>query len=372
MQFTVKGSHILALVLLAGIGAWMYGGDIEVGGQSNVSDGTPAAATTAETEDAAKFKVSVVTIESVTRRQEISVRGRTKADAVVPIRSETGGVLEKRLFDRGDRVKTGDLVCVIQRGAREASLASAEALYEQMRADHEANEKLLEKGFASKTLVRQKRYDLNAAKAALEQAKLELDRTEVIANADGIVQDPVAEVGDVLATGGTCLTLIDAEPMFFTGQISERVIDQVNTGMAAKVALVTGDTVDGAISYIAPSADPQTRTIAIEIELASTEFTIRDGITATASIFLPPEDAIRISPSWLTLADSGQVGVKIVDDADQVQFKPVRILSQTNQGFWITGIQDGDRVITLGQEYVISGETVEPVSESFKQAKVQQ
>ena len=371
MQFTVKGSHILALALVVGIGTWMFGGDLEIGGQAGAGAPRPETTEQAGSSVADRFKVRVVTIESVIRNQRISVRGRTKADAVIPIRAETGGVLEKRLFDRGDTVNAGDLVCVIQQGARKASLASAQARFEQMKADYAANEKLLEKGFVSKTAMRQKRFDLNAAEAQLEQAKLELERAEVIANASGIVQDPIAEVGDVLAIGGTCLTLIDSEPMHFTGRISETSVDKISLGMEAGVTLVSGEEVPGKVTYIAPSAEPQTRTIPVEIELQSTGKTIRDGITATAAIFLPPEEAIRVSPSWLTLADSGQVGVKTVDEEDKVQFKPVEILSHTKEGFWISGISSGDRVITLGQEYVIAGETVDPVPATFEQAKAQ-
>jgi len=36
-------------------------------------------------------------------------------------------------------------------------------------------------------------------------------------------------------------------------------------------------------------------------------------------------------------------------------------LSQTNNGFWIEGLTPNARVITMGQEYVVSGEKVEPV-----------
>lgn len=372
MQFTVKGSHLLALIIVAGIGAWMYGGEIEIGGQAGNAQTPAAPAVETEAAGESLFKVNVVTIDTVTRNQEIPVRGRTKAEAVIPIRTETPGVLEKRLFNRGDRVEAGDLVCVIQQGARRASLLSAEARFEQMKADYAANEQLLEKGFITKTVMRQKRFDLNAAKAQLEQARIELERTEVIANASGIVQDPVAEVGDVLTIGGACLTLIDSHPMFFTGQVSEQLVDKVERGMTARVRLVSNQVVNGKITYIAPSADPQTRTISVEIELEDNGIAIRDGLTATAAIQLPPEQAIRISPSWLTLADSGAVGVKVVDEADTVRFKPVSILSQSNDGFWIAGLEAGDRVITLGQEYVVAGEVVEPVQAAFEQAKVQQ
>ena len=170
----------------------------------------------------------------------------------------------------------------------------------------------------------------------------------------------------MLQIGGTCVTLVDHDPMYFTGQLSERSVNDVKEGMEALVDLVTGSRAVGKVSYIAPSADPQTRTFQVEIELDDPGHAIRDGITASANIQLPPKLSFRVSPSWLTLADSGEVGMKVVDENDVVAFVPVKILAQTKDGFWVEGPTPGLRVITLGQEYVISGEKVEPVPDTLQ------
>ena len=375
MTFTIKGSHIIALLITVVIGFWMYGGELKVGGQNTSSDTEQAATPEADVspeqpEDL--FKVTVVEINPVERQQTVAVRGRTRAHAIVPVRAETSGILEKRLVKRGDHVKAGDLVCVIDRGSREASLASAHAQLEQAKGEFESNTKLREKGFVTETTIRQMQYDLNAAKAQLKQAEIELARTEIRANATGLVQDPIAEVGDILTVGGTCVTLVDSDPMYFIGQVSERSINLVKPGMEAEVELITGETVKGTVNYLAPSADPQTRTFQVEILLKDYSANTRDGLTASAEIKLPVQMAINVSPSWLTLADTGEVGVKVVDEENKVVFKPVKILSQTNRGFWVAGIEPGARVITLGQEYVGTGEIVDPVPHQIEKAEILQ
>ena len=361
MTFTIKGSHIAAILITAIIGVWMYNGDLVVGGKgTDAEDSKPIAERNQETATEA-FKVSYVSLNPESRSKVVTLRGRTKEDAIVPVRAETSGVLEKRLVNRGDYVEKDQLVCVIARGARESNLESTKARLAQMEADYEANKKLIEKGFATDARLRQIRFDLNAAKAQMKQAALELSHTEIKANASGIVQDPIAEPGDVIAMGGTCITLVDRDPMFFTGQLSETDINAVKPGMKAKVTLVTGVKTEGTITYIAPSADPQTRTFLTDIRLDDPQHEIQGGLTASASIQLAESSAFKISPSWLTLDDNGTVGVKTINDEDKVVFTPVTILSQTKNGFWIEGLTPGTRVITLGQEYVISNEQVEPV-----------
>lgn len=360
MALRLRGSHIIALGIAAGIAAWMFTGEVKIGGEAeNGAAAVPIAEREAE-RDQERFKVRYVSLRAEERAETIRIRGRTEADSIVTIRAETAGVLENRLVDKGDIVKSGDLVCEIDPGARMAQLAQAEAQLVQAEADYSANVKLKKQGFAAENRVNALKSAFDAAKAALAAAKEEMERTKIRANASGVVQDPIAEIGDTLSVGGTCVTLIDTDPMLFTGQISERDIGRVSTGMKADVELITGDTVAGNIRYIAPSADPQTRTFRTEIELSDTA-KVRDGMTAQAVIVLPAGEAFRIAPSWITLADDGAIGIRIVNAEETVEFVPVKILAQQQDGFWVNGPKEGDRIITLGQEYVVAGEKVAPL-----------
>jgi len=63
----------------------------------------------------------------------------------------------------------------------------------------------------------------------------------------------------------------------------------------------------------------------------------------------------------LSLGDDGALGVKTIDENNQVAFTPIKLISSTLDGAWVTGIPDGSRVITLGQGFVKDGQPVEPV-----------
>ena len=357
----IKAPHIVAALFTIFLAAWMLQGEIQLGGQVAADEQAPTIAEREANQTKTLFSVTVAELQPRMREETVLIRGRTRANAIVPIRAETGGVLEKRLVNKGDKVAAGQLVCKIEAGARGAALSSAMAQLNQAEEDHSANEKLAKKGFASKTKMRQLKFALDAAKAQVAQAELELNRVEIKANASGVGQDPIAEIGDVLAPGGTCVTLIDSTTMFFVGQVNEQTIHKLKIGMNAGIQLVGGETIAGKVGDIAPSADPSTRSFLVEIELGNSQSLVRDGLTATAGVLLPPTEAFRISPSWLTLADNGDVGIKHVDGDGKVQFQVVKIISQTNEGFWISGPTPGTRVITLGQEFVSTGEQVETV-----------
>ena len=72
----------------------------------------------------------------------------------------------------------------------------------------------------------------------------------------------------------------------------------------------------------------------------------------------------RISPAILSLNDQGKLGVRTVTADNRVEFKEINILEDTNSGMWVSGLGEEARIITLGQEYVFQGQTVN-VKETF-------
>lgn len=356
----LRGSHLVSFAILAGIGGWMFTGDLILGGQADPNAKTISEREATRTSDT--FRVRTTTIQPSSRTEQLDIRGRTQANAMVAVRAETGGTVENRLVKKGQMVVAGDLLCVIDRGVRDTNLDQAKAQLSQAEADYEANKSLVDRGFATKSKLRGLKASMDAAKAAIASASQEISRTEIKATTSGIVQMPMASIGDNLAPGGVCTTLVQSDPMLFTGQVSERDVFDLQLGMPAKIALVGNQTRLGKIKFISPVADAQTRTFSVEIEIENADQSLKDGMTSSAKIDLKPVDAYKLEPSWLTLADDGEVGVRVVDNASLVKFVPVKILSQEQKYIWVNGLKPNTQIITLGQNYVITGQKVEAIN----------
>ncbi|NKB52939.1 MAG: efflux RND transporter periplasmic adaptor subunit [Rhizobiaceae bacterium] len=356
----LRGSHLVSLAILAGIGGWMFTGDLIEGGQADPNAETIAQREAKLTKTA--FRVRIAELQPSQRTKTLTIRGRTQAESIVSVRAETGGTVESRPVNKGQMVKPGDLLCVIDKGVRSTQLDRAKAILTQAEQDYEANQQLVERGFATNTKLRGLKALLDTAKATLATAEQDLKRTEIRATVAGQVQPPYAEVGDNLATGNVCVTLMETDPILFSGQVPEREVSSVTTGMEASIGLVSGDAVKGKIRYISPVADPNTRTFNIEIEIPNPDRSLRDGMTATASIDLAPVNAYQINPSWMTLADDGRIGVRSVSVDNKVVFNPVTIIAMDEKQAWVNGLKPGLKVITLGQNFVAAGELVEPLT----------
>ncbi|MCW9000232.1 MAG: hypothetical protein OQK04_16105, partial [Kangiellaceae bacterium] len=88
------------------------------------------------------------------------------------------------------------------------------------------------------------------------------------------------------------------------------------------------------------------------------------GTSAQISISTGNESAHFLSPSIFALDDSGEVGIKTVGKENRVEFYPIQVIKTEKNGFWVTGLPEYAEVITLGQGFVVAGETVIPVPAS--------
>ena len=186
----------------------------------------------------------------------------------------------------------------------------------------------------------------------------EIDKTNIYAPFDGILTSNHLEIGEFVQPGTTLGVFIELNPILIIGYVSEKELKNLYLNSKALVTTSLGKKVEGLISYISPIAEKVTRTFRIEITVSNNNLEIKDGLTASIKIQGEKIDAHKISPSILSLKDNGTVGIKIVNKKNIVEFFPIEVISDTNEGMWISGIPKESNIITVGQEYAPIGEEV--------------
>lgn len=352
----VRKSYVWAGAITAAIAGWLASGEI-VSRMTPAPDGPDEAAL-------ALFRVEVETRTATVRRPEIVIRGRTEAFRTVDVRARTAGIVETVAHREGDRVRAGDLLCRLDLGSRPAKLAQEKARLASAELDLNAADRLVRQQFASRTkqAAEQARYD--AAKASVEQMEREMGYTRITAPIAGTIESRPAEPGSFLQVGAVCARVVVLDPMLVVGQVSEREIAGLRTGMTGRARMVTGEAAAGRIRHIAPTAERTTRTFRVELEIPNPDLSLRDGFTSEMRIPLRPEKAHKFSPALLSLDDTGRIGVRTVTGEDIVKFVPVAVLEDAKDGVWVSGLPETVTLITTGQDYVVNGQKVDPVSRS--------
>ena len=186
---------------------------------------------------------------------------------------------------------------------------------------------------------------------------VELNRTEVKAPFRGYVEK-IIKPGNFINRGEVCAVIIELDPVTFVAEVPEAEIKNIVKGQNVSIMLVTGEIISSKLSFVSKSATPSTRSFRVEAEVKNPDGLIRDGITGTLEINTNKILANQISPSILLLSDSGTLGIRSVNDEGFVEFQPVKILEDTQDGIWVQGIPNDSNLIVRGQGFVENGQKV--------------
>ena len=258
---------------------------------------------------------------------------------------------------KGTLVAEGELLCKLDPGTREASLSEAKARLAEAEANNNVSAQLVEKGYASENTAISRVAALQAAQAAVERAKKEMEQLEIHAPFSGLLESDTAEFGALLQPGAACARIIALDPIKLVGFATEQQVRRISVGGMAGARLIGGKEVVGELSFISRSADPITRTFRVEIMVPNPNLEIRDGSTAEIYIALSGEKGHLLPQSALTLDDHGRLGVRVVD-GEKAKFIGVTLINESPDGVWVNGLPETAEVIVVGQEYVTTGRRV--------------
>ena len=185
---------------------------------------------------------------------------------------------------------------------------------------------------------------------------VELNRTEVKAPFSGYLEQ-IVKPGNYLERGQVCATIIQLNPITFMAEVPEFKINKVKNDQGVVLKLVTGEEVEGKLTFVSKSASPTTRTFKVESQVKNPGGFIRDGLTADMTIKIDKVLAHKISPSILLLSDEGKLGIRSVKE-NLVEFNEIIILEDSADGVWIVGIPEVIEIIIQGQGFVENGQKV--------------
>lgn len=361
----MKKTYFVAIAIGVSIAIWMASGLLKDHSDNAHSDAEFKSLTRTDT---AKVRTKHLTAQP--QRIEITLRGKTQAKRIVAIKAEMGGRVIATPVERGQRVKKGAVLCQLADDDHLATLNQARANYEKAAIDYDGALKLKEKNLLSATAIAASKAAKESAQAALTSSELAVERLKMRAPFDGFVESRPAQVGALMERSAVCAELIDESMILAIAQASEREVTSLDVGQPVSIQITGGGVVKGALSFVGRIADPQTRTYRIEATLNTNGAKIRDGSTVQMIIPLDEVMSYKISPAVLALDDSGQVGVRIVNNEHIVEFHPVQVVRENAEGVWVSGLPNEINLITVGQEFVADGDKVESMVDSSDQEDV--
>lgn len=287
------------------------------------------------------------------------------------------GKVVQRLVDAGQRVRRGQPLMRIDRTdlglatiTQAGAVAAARARASQTAADEKRYHALVSTGAVSVSSYDQAKAAADAAQAQLDaaQAQAGVARNEagysvLLADADGVVVETLAEPGQVVAAAQTVVRLAHSGPREATVNLPETVRPALGT-VAAATVFDSKDESMARLRQLSNAADPATRTFEARYVLDGTAAAAPLGATVTIRLSAPSARPVLSLPLAAIFDNGHGPGVWIIAGAPlRVMWRKVQLAAIGDEtAIVVNGLHPGDRIVGLGAQLLHQGEVVRTAS----------
>jgi len=338
-------------------------------------------------------EVGVVTLalQSTTLKSELA--GRTAAQMVAQIRPQVGGIVQKRAFTEGAMVKAGELLYQIDpasyqsaQASAKASVARAEAtasaarLKAKRQADLFAIEAISQQDNEdAQTALQQAEADVASARAALETATINLERTRIVSPIAGRVEASTVTPGAlVTANQETALTTVQQlDPIYVDIPQSSLEVLQLrkalasgslkSEGDAARIQLVLEDgsiyAHEGKLQFAGVTVNTTTGAVTLRALVPNPERLLMPGMYVRARLDKGTDpEALLVPQPAIGRDNTGKATALVVTPENKIEQRKVVVAEAIGTNWRVTdGLKAGERVVVEGSGKVRPGQSVRVV-----------
>jgi membrane fusion protein, multidrug efflux system len=212
------------------------------------------------------------------------------------------------------------------------------------------------------------RHGADAAAASERMLAARLDRTVVRASIDGVLDDRFVEVGAMVGPGSPVARIIDSDTLKVTAGVPERYAGEFRPGAAATIIFENtgGGEYAGTIRFVGAAVNEQNRTFPVEVRLPNADGTLKPGMVARMRLPRAAlSDALLVPREAVLRTEDGYIVFVVREEAGRLVARSTPVVTGPGAGNRVViaaGLQPGERVISVGQQQVTSGDIVQIVS----------
>jgi multidrug efflux system membrane fusion protein len=300
--------------------------------------------------------------------------GTVQAFNTVTVHTRVDGQLQQVLFSEGQDVKAGDLVAVVDPRPFQAALDQAIAKRSQDEAQLANAKVVLERNndLIKKKVIAQQDFDaskyqadslqaaVQADQAAIENARTQLDYTQVKSPIDGRTGVRLIDVGNIVhasdQTGIVVITQLHPISVVFTlpEQNLQEILNQGAANGGLKVLALdrgnTGTLDEGTLAVVDNEIDPTTGTVKLKATFPNDELKLWPGKFVNARLILTTRKDATVIPSSVVQRGPQGTYAYLIKPDKTVEMRPIKVAqTEGNLALVDEGLEPGEQVVVDGQ-----------------------
>lgn len=308
--------------------------------------------------------VEVVRVEVGAVTQTAELVGELFALGMVMIQPETEGIVKTLDFEEGQFVTKGMPLYHLDDAEQRARLHAAQATLALKEAAYKRTKALAAQEASSAANLDRAAAELKVAKADVEFAQLQLNRTVIRAPWSGMIGLSSVFPGQRVEVKTQLVRLDNLAQVQVVCSVPEQALPrvQMNAPMEFRVAAYPGEIFTGTVFFVSPTLDAQTRRLTVKARVENPDGRLRPGMFANINVELGTnEQAILISESAVVYDRTGVFVWKVEKNGEQNLAAKVLVQLGDRQGGRVeilSGLAANDLVVSAGVNKVFAGVTL--------------
>jgi len=284
------------------------------------------------------------------------------------------GIVKKIHHDEGDYVKSGAILMELEADEYVLAEQRARLNHKKQEADFKRLESMFSEDLLSKEEFEQARYATEGLEVDWKQANLNLSYTKIKSPINGVIGDRLRKPGDRIQPTDKLFSVINTKEMISIVYVPEKEISRVKKG---QTAFITSDNLKnqkftGWIKRVSPVIDPASGTFKVTIGVKNVDNALRAGMFVNAFIVTDVHDKAVLIPKTALVYENEARSVFVVKDSLAHKITLEVGFEDHEKIESLDGIQEGDKVIVVGQAGLKDQTKVKIVSEQENQIALKQ
>ena len=314
--------------------------------------------------------VSTIKADISEWQPEMRAVGTLRAVRGADLSAQVSGIVSEVHFESGREVAEGALLVKLTDADDVAKLNALKATAALAKITYDRDTQQFKSQTISKQALDTDEQNLRNAEAQVAQQQAMVNYKSIKAPFAGQLGIRQVDIGQYLSSGTPVVTLQALDPIYFDFFVPQQALDVLKAGQSVSLETDTypGEKFTGTISAINPKIDPATRNVQVRASLQNTDRKLLPGMYASVNIHYGEAQPYVTLPQTAVAYNPYGTMVYIVDHqgADKDSKQPAIVHqkfitvgdTRGDQVAIMTGVNDGDEVVTAGQNKLNNGSTI--------------
>lgn len=288
-----------------------------------------------------------------------------EAENEAQVVARSTGILEKLLVEEGDIVEKGQLLAQLDIEQLTLELQQNAATLQRLDNELKRQEQLFRKKLGSTDARDRARFEYQSQQAQYQLTKLRLDYASIRAPISGMITERAVKAGNLIRDHELLFTIVDLDSLVAVLHLPEQQLVKVAKKQKVMLSIdaLAGRLVIGEVDRIRPSIDTSTGTFRVMVSIPNENKQLKSGMFGKVEVVFDTHHDTLILPRQAVVTEDNRSHVFVVENEVALQRNVTLGYEHAGKVEVLSGLEQGDLVITTGQQIIKHQAKVEVLSD---------